>query len=153
MFFLSKSIMFGRKCCLNFSQKRPTQMLASFVISMKNMFAPMEMNDIVRVHFSDPSKTLLLEMRYFASKCIGTYFHNPRYLFISQEDEEAPIYWCTNILFWSFWKGSNKTGFCVSHDGQTNWLETCCLPCFMFDNKTKHRHRQSHHSFLLIWLF
>ena len=34
-------------------------------------------------------------------------------------------------------EGSDKTRFCVSYDGPTNELETFCLPCFMFKNKTK----------------
>ena len=32
---------------------------------------------------------------------------------------------------------SDKTRFCVSHDCLSNGLETFCLPCFMFKNKTK----------------
>ena len=67
----------------------------------------------------------------------------------SQEDEGAPIYWSRAPIYWSpwilfskFWEGlrresSDKTRFCVSHDGPTNELETFCLPCFMFKNKTK----------------
>ena len=34
-------------------------------------------------------------------------------------------------------ESSDKTRFCVSHDGLSNGLETFCLPCFMFKNKTK----------------
>ena len=34
-------------------------------------------------------------------------------------------------------EGSDKTRFCVSHDGLSNGLETFCLPCFIFKNKTK----------------
>ena len=68
---------------------------------------------------------------------------------VSQEDEGAPIYWSRAPIYWSpwilfskFWEGlrresSDKTRFCVSHDGPTNELETFCLPCFMFKNKTK----------------
>ena len=68
---------------------------------------------------------------------------------VSQEDEGAPIYWSRAPIYWSpwilfskFWDGlrresSDKTRFCVSHDGPTNGLETFCLPCFMFKNKTK----------------
>ena len=70
-------------------------------------------------------------------------------IIISQEDEGAPIYWSRAPIYWSpwilfskFWDGlrresSDKTRFCVSHDGPTNGLETFCLPCFMFKNKTK----------------
>ena len=31
---------------------------------------------------------------------------------------------------------SDKTGFCVAHDGRTNWLENLWLPCFVFEKKT-----------------
>ena len=46
------------------------------------------------------------------------------------------------ILFSRFWEGlrresSDKIRFCVSHDGPTDGVETFCLPCFMFKNKTK----------------
>ena len=34
-------------------------------------------------------------------------------------------------------ESSDKTRFCVSHDGLSNVLETFCLPCFMLKNKTK----------------
>ena len=34
-------------------------------------------------------------------------------------------------------ESSDKTRFCVSHHGLSNGLETFCLPCFMFKNKTK----------------
>ena len=34
-------------------------------------------------------------------------------------------------------ESSDKTRFCVSHDGLSNGLETISLPCFMFKNKTK----------------
>ena len=34
-------------------------------------------------------------------------------------------------------ESSDKTRFYVSHDGLSNGLETFCLPCFMFKNKTK----------------
>ena len=34
-------------------------------------------------------------------------------------------------------ESSDKTRFCVSHDGLSNVLETFCLSCFMFKNKTK----------------
>ena len=130
-------------------------MLASFSITMTNMFSPREMEgkDIVGagMHFSDVENSssgneiFCVEMHWniFPPSQISIY---------QQEDEEAPIYRSPNIWSWSFWKewSSDKTGFCVAHDGQTNWLENLWLPCFMFEQKIK---QAKCHKPSLLWLF